>query len=409
MADIRQSINKHKWLWAGLALFCLLHVLVFTRGFDSGGPDVESYYQYATWMRDGLVPYRDFSVEYPPGALLVFLIPQLLTKSLEAYNYGFAAEMLVFNLVGLLLAVSLGRRLNQPFWQTLVIYTLSILAVGSIMVQRFDLAPAALTLAALFFFCRGNYKTAWALLAIGTLIKFYPMVLVPIFLIYQLKRQNWRGVIAPVLVFVLIILAVAAPFLWIDHDGFTEAFYIQAGRALQIESSYASVLMLGHNLGFTTVETYQGDVSFDLASPFSGTIEHYSFIVMAAGLLMVYFCFWRRCSRLSNSGNADAAHLLNYSVLAILMLLITSKVLSPQFMVWLLPLVPLVSGSVRYAIWLAFLVAGYLTRYIFPVHYFELIELQSTPVNVLVLRNVLLVIMTCFLLREPDRSISVAK
>lgn len=64
--------------WPILALFCLLHVLVFTLVFTSGAPDVEGYYRYATRITEGQIPYRDFSLEYPPGALMVFFLPLIV-------------------------------------------------------------------------------------------------------------------------------------------------------------------------------------------------------------------------------------------------------------------------------------------------------------------------------------------
>jgi len=63
---------------------------------------VEGYYEYASLTREGQLPYRDFSLEYPPGAFMVFFLPRLFTSSLEAYGQAFAIEMLVFNLIGLL-------------------------------------------------------------------------------------------------------------------------------------------------------------------------------------------------------------------------------------------------------------------------------------------------------------------
>src|SRR4029453_5321388 len=40
--------------------------------------DTPLYHTYSTLIRDGHVPYRDFAVEYPPGALAAFVPPSFL-------------------------------------------------------------------------------------------------------------------------------------------------------------------------------------------------------------------------------------------------------------------------------------------------------------------------------------------
>lgn len=382
-------------------LFCLLHIFIFIRVFSSGSPDVELYCQYADYIGRGQVPYLDFNFEYPPGAILVFLLPGLITEGIKAYSLAFTVEMLIFDLAGLLLAAFLGRRWRYPVWVVLLIYTLALISVGTILVQRFDLVPAVVTLASLFCFYRGNYKAAWSCLAVGVLIKLYPLVLAPLFLIWQIKLQGWRNAVVSLTAFVLVIALVAVPFLCIDPGGFKESFQLQGDRALQIESSYASILMLASELGLGNASVYLGDMSFDLASPFSEFLASYAVVFMIIGLLLVYMSFYRRFG--SDPGNKDTAlaEILNYSLLAILVVLLASKVLSPQFMIWLLPLVPLVGGKMRYYICLVFLGAACLTVYLYPAHYYELVSMESIAVAMLVLRNLLLAIMALMVAFQP--------
>ncbi len=70
---------------------------------DARMDDTPLYLTYALEMRHGLVPYRDFSVEYPPGALAAFAVPSLISSSRtwQAYESSFGLTMAV---CGLLLA-----------------------------------------------------------------------------------------------------------------------------------------------------------------------------------------------------------------------------------------------------------------------------------------------------------------
>ncbi len=399
---------RGKWLWLALAAVAVVHIIIFTRLFESGSYDVELYLGYASKMFNGLVPYRDFNLEYPPGALLVFLLPRLFASSAASYGTAFTLEMLLCDLACLLMVFFLARRLKLSPVATIIIYTLAVVSVNAIGIQRYDFAVAALSLAAIFAFSRGNYKTAWALLALGTLVKLYPVALAPFFFIYQWRHQRWQSLIAPVIVFGAVFLAGALPFWLASPEGFMHAFALQGGRNLQIESSYASVLFMLYALGRTQLSVYQGPVSWDLDSPYAAGIAQVAVAVMALGVMAVLVCYALPYLRANNpkTGGPPApaalGRLINYSLLVTIVLLLASKVVSTQFMVWLLPFVPLVSGRARHAVWVVFLPLGWLTWYIYPTHYWDLRNLYPTPIGAIFLRNVLLALIAFWLWQREE-------
>jgi uncharacterized membrane protein len=400
-----KTIIKLKWVIIVVA-FCLLHVLIFTRVFYSGGPDVGGYYQYAVKMSPGQLPYRDFSLEYPPGALVLFYLPYLISNSLQGYGIAFSFEMLVFDLIGLLMVFEIGKKAGISPWTSLIGYTLGVVAVGSIAVQRFDMAPAVLMLGAVYFFSRGNYKTAWAVLAIGTLTKLFPGLLAPLFLVYQWRRGGLRSVVPSVVTFAVVVLAISVPLLEVSSHGYISSFTVQSGRPLQLESTYSSLLLLGNSLGLLVAQPVQGSMSLDISSSLAGPLAHLSFVFMGLGLLAVYSLYWRNCRKLAKAGSTSApegtvlADLLNYSFITIVVFLVTSKVFSPQYMVWLCPLFPLVSGRFRSAIWVIFLTVACITWYIYPMRYWDMVDTQQVPVDSLILRNALMVLTAVLLLGE---------
>ncbi|MDQ3992761.1 MAG: hypothetical protein M3229_03790, partial [Actinomycetota bacterium] len=93
----------------------LLTWLLLHRGFWAEGPisDVPVYERYGEAMVAGEVPYRDFAVEYPPGALPVFALPTVGDGS-DGYRRLFEALMWLCGAAALVAMVvsltALGRR-----------------------------------------------------------------------------------------------------------------------------------------------------------------------------------------------------------------------------------------------------------------------------------------------------------
>jgi uncharacterized membrane protein len=399
--------NRIDWKWViVVTAFCLLHLLVFTRVFYNGGSDIDGYYRYASFLGQGQLPYRDFSVEYPPGALLIFYLPSLFSGNISQFTTAFTFEMLLFDIAGMLMVLGLGRRARISPWICLIGYTLAMFAVNSIMVQRFDIVPAVITLGAIYAFSKGNYKTAWAVLAIGTMTKLYPALLAPLFFICQWRRGGLRSVFPSIFTFLVVLEGISIPLLIFNADGFISSFTVQSGRALQLESLYSSFLLLGQSLGIVSAQPVQGPISLDIVSPLAEPLAKSAFLFMGACLLAVYYFYYRNCRKNikpSSSPVPDAqqlAELLNYAFITITVFMLTNKVFSPQFMVWLYPLFPLVSGRLRPAVWVAFLLAACLTWYIYPLNYWDLVDTEQSAVNALILRNVLMLFMAGLLLGE---------
>jgi hypothetical protein len=107
------------------------------------GYDVGLYHGYARSWASGGVPYVDFQPEYPPGALLVFLLPLFWTAD---YARSFAIEMALFDLAACLVVVAWARRLFPESWrapwQQLIVYLSMTAALYPVLYTRFDLAPA---------------------------------------------------------------------------------------------------------------------------------------------------------------------------------------------------------------------------------------------------------------------------
>ena len=91
-----------------LIFFAFLHAILFlavSANLDQSVGNCGVERQLAVKILDGQVPYSDFSSEYPPLAILSFLLPALFSAAQPAYGFLFALEILLLDLVVLFLQV----------------------------------------------------------------------------------------------------------------------------------------------------------------------------------------------------------------------------------------------------------------------------------------------------------------
>ncbi len=388
-----------KWQWL---FFAIIHILIFSILFNATfwgqrNSAAGLFYDYANRIMQGQLVYRDFAMEYPPLALLFFVLPRLLTANFGHYAFAFIVEIVLFDLLGLFLVARLAQRLNRSSVGSLTIYTLALVAIGPLMADRYDLIPAVLTFFAIYTFCCGKQKIAWVVLAAATMTKVYPAIIAPIFLLYNLRYKQYRRILSGIITYTVVSVIIAAPFLLLAPRGFLYSFGYHVERGLQLETTYSSILLLGHSLGFVSVELEFAFGAWNVVSPAADNLARLSELLLLLALALVYWRFYRT-QKVGATQPPDLAvdhsgtgNLINSAFLAVLAFLIAGKVLSPQFIIWLYPLVPLVTGRARYWTWVLFILVALLTYYIFPAHYYDLVALEQSAIMVLVVRNVLLV------------------
>jgi uncharacterized membrane protein len=334
----------HTWFWAH-------HQLV----------DWPTYLTYGRAMRDGLVPYRDFAVEYPPGSLPVFVLPTWLHGD---YASSFAWLMALCGV--LLVAVVASIRPAAAFY-----VALSPLLVGSLILSRFDLWPALLATASLALLVRGRHRWGWALLGAAVAAKLWPLVLVPLALAWSIRRGRPLAPLAGAAV----LLAVTLPFAIVSPGGLWDSVSGQASRPLQVESLGAAFVTTFSHPEIVTSHGSQNIVG-----------HHALGSAFAVLQLLVLVALWIAFAR----GPATSERLLRYAAACTCAFIVFGKVLSPQYLIWLLPLVPLVRGRRGLAATALLTVALVLTQVWFPQRYFDY-ALEFRNAGVVLTRDLVLV------------------
>jgi Glycosyltransferase family 87 len=299
----------------------------------NGKADTGLYMDYGTRIAHGAVPYRTgFSFEFPPGA-----IPPLAVPALPGSHYvsWFKAFEVVCGLAAVTaVAYALGETSVQRRLVAIVLTGAAPAALGPIVLNSFDLWPAALAAWAVALAVRGRPRWALALLGAATAAKLYPVLLAPGLFTYVMRSHSRREAIRALLGGVAVVVAVFLPFAAIAPGGLRFSLREQATRGLQVESLGGSILGVAHRLGGGFhVTVSQAPFSFDIAG---GTARSLAAVLSLAVLAAAATAWWlldQRCVERDRTLQAVAATAVGFVAFA--------KALSPQYLLFLVPLVPL--------------------------------------------------------------------
>jgi Glycosyltransferase family 87 len=384
--------------------------------------DVGLYLDKALALTSGLVPYRDFSFEYPPLALVPMVVPALLwpfgTVSVELYKWLFAGwEAVLMLALGLVVmrivqrggdgdapgtgatgptgAASIRARSRRVALRLFVVTIGAALAIAF----RFDLFPALLVMVALWATLEGRPGYAGAAIGLGIVAKLFPLVVVPVLVVpwlvpldlRRLARFGWGAAGAVGIVMV--------PFLIIAGPEALAFLRYQAERGVQIESVGGGLAVLAGLITGRPVEQTYTFSAVQVEGPFAIAWLAMLPIATAIGFGLLGVLGWRRIRSEVRAGGIEPRTVVMLAFAAVLVLLVTSKVFSIQYVVWIVPFAALLRG---WQFWLAAALVA-LTIPIHPLLYEDLVNQAALPILVLNLRNALLVALLGWVLWDVAR------
>ena len=357
-----------------LACFGLVHRWFWAHGQLVDWPTYRNYGDAI--LRHGRIPYRDFAVEYPPGALPPFIAAAPFADYAGAFAWLMAA-------CGVALVFVVARvRPAAAFFVALA----PVLA-GSLILSRFDLWPALLATAAIVALLAERHRLGWALLGAAVAAKLWPLVLVPLALVWSIRRgRGWSALAGAV-----VVAACFLPFVVLSPNGVWTSLHGQASRPLQIESLGASLFM---TFSRPVVSSSHGSQNVDGHGGVGTAFAVLQIVVLVA--------LWAAFAR----GPATGDRFVRYSAAAVCAFIAFGKVLSPQFLLWLVPIVPLVRGRRGLAATVLLTLALVLTQVWFPQRYWGYADWYHLA-GVVFARNLVLVVLLAVLVL-PLRSLRAA-
>ncbi len=356
--------------------------------------DIRVYVNDGSALLSGRIPYLQFRSEYPPLAFVMFVGPLLVTglhPTMQDFAWLYLIESALV-VAGLGLAIAwIGARWSgpsEPADGAVTTWALLGAVLAPLMAWRFDVLPALLSVIALALLLERRPFASGIALGLSVAAKLYALPLFAVLAVVALRDGGRRGA-ARLLAGGAIVIAIAMlPILLLGGPKAFSFISYQSNRGLQLESVPAGIVELASALVGQRPTVGVAFGSWELFSPWSAPILHILPLVMyiAVGAVTaaaaVYLYSWRRGSRLPVETIAGAC------VAVLVAAIVTDKVLSPQYLVWLVPFVPFARPVTR---WIAAGAAA-LTVAIYPVFYLLLRQQHMSAIVALNIRNGLLVV-----------------
>ncbi|MFI1766985.1 glycosyltransferase 87 family protein [Streptomyces sp. NPDC020800] len=371
------------WCVTRLVLLLLVFRVLAFPGVDVTG-DVSVIYQgWSDVLRHGTFPLSDVTWQYPPAAAVAILSPAALP--FLSYLHAFFVLTCLADLAVVALLLYTGGRPGRSLrgaWT----WVAGVPLLGPTVYARYDLMVTAVAVAALLAGVR-RPRVLGALAAFGALLKVWPALL----LVGATRRRAWASAAVTA-------SAIAALFA-VTMPGAFAFLTFQRERGTEVESVGALVFHVARHFGWHgAVLLNYGSIEF--LGPYVGLVSNTALAL--TGAVFGWLLLWRvRAARFAPHTLADAAFT------AVLLFTVTSRVISPQYLVWLIGLAAVcvcfrASRMGTPAVLL--LVATLLTVMEFPIGFAHVVASDTYGVTLLLLRNGLLVAAALIAARRLWRS-----
>ena len=329
-----------------LFLIAGITIIIVVRGLNVNAErlfidnqDLSIYYARGEWSIIGAPPLS----EYPQIPTLLFGIDRLLSAWIgpgmpfKVFASLFSMEMLVvlFLVIKVLLEVlpkGLSRYTSLMLLPPVLYFTYN----------RFDILPAYLCLLAFSAAARKRWTMVSIVLAIAAFTKWYPVLLIPGFIIYASTlemRFQWKMIIYFLITSIAIVLI---SYIYGGLETVLAPYQYQMAVKMDIEAFPALVYNLLQGLSHTQI----------------GLREYFLvlLLIQLSGPILIIFI---------KLDSADA--LMHYCILVTSIFILFSRIWSPQWFLWILPFLILSTKNMKTA---GLLIAYALTTYLcFPLFF----------------------------------------
>lgn len=389
------------WAWlASRATAIAIGLITWALNRGNVFVDITGYGRWAFDTLGGTLPYRDFNWEYPPMAMPGMLGPALVTAVLPTWRYlpylvaWMAMVLAIDALIQRTLIARCGRDVRHP---ALLIWILGPALLGAESWTRFDMLAAAAAFSALIYAGTRRSTSAGLAAGIGATLKLWPSLLAPV------QRTRRGAVLATAIAGATVGVVAGITWLITGTSGFSQVLAYQSDRGLQIESVAALPLVWLNHLGVEGYGTRFAYGAFEITGPGVSELADLAQVAFAVCLGLVFLAHWRLMKH--DAGRRGVALT---GVALMLVILVTNKVFSPQYVLWLLAVMA-VAAVLDPPTWkrhvMPLLILCGLTQIVFPLFYGDVLTDAWTGLIALTARDVLVVYLLVSVAGELAREV----
>ncbi len=318
--------------WGPTRVAVLAATLVYLVGFASkgyclthgwGAPQRYMYLCYsdvpilyrARGIADGAFPYLldpgagQQVLEYPVLTGVLMYLLGLVTRELGGEDRAyFAVTAVAMGAMFLWTVVSTARTVPRRAWDGMAVALAPAVALAAFV--NWDLLAVALTAAALAAWSRERPALAGLLLGLAVSAKFYPLVVLGAIGLYCIRRSQWRALAVVLGATAGSWAVVNAPVMIMNFDGWARFYRFSGERGMDFGSPWYAMTLL------------------DIPQPpgADNELAGAAFVVAILGVVVLGLMA------------PTPPRLASLALLSVGAFVLTNKVYSPQFVLWVLPL-----------------------------------------------------------------------
>lgn len=300
--------------------------------------DVKWYYHYVLSATQGEIPYIDIAVEYPQFFFIpVFMavIPTLIIPGYTTFSVCFMLLMYLLDIASLFCVYFIAIRLygaEKAFLPTLL-YATAFSAVFLVPLT-YDIVPSFLLVLSILFFIYAKETAAYGMATAGVLTKWFPIFCFPYYVLHTYKNGNETIKLKKGIIISSILVAVSIiPFIFLNFKIFVKSYLIHLNRGPD-----------GHSFIYylNAVSQYFFNIQ---------PRQSFSLILLIIGECALIFWYFKYL-------NGDNHTLCSMICLSLFFFVLVNKVGSPQYIIWVTPLLALLFIHSRKQIILFYLLQG---------------------------------------------------
>ena len=344
--------------------------------------------------------------EYQSGALFFFLAisPSLLfTNNLQSYLIG----LFVVNILLLTVISYLYSKYSEK--KDILLLSPILLFTGPIVLYRLEFFVMTFVIMSFYLFKKNLWILSTMALSFASLIKIFPVVFLPYFLIVTFRNEGLKKAFLIVFVYFvsyILYLGIFSFVTGLSLDQFLGSFSFIANAPIHNESLWGT--LTGLYWLFTSSTFVQGAGAwgiFGVAQAYQlGPLWIYNFFWIIPIFVFYLYIFLK-------SKKMEMKFDIKICLLVILLFLLFSKILNHQYILWFMLLLPLVSlkSIMQHSIWIVVifltLLMTFISQYIYPLNYTDWVTqlyVNGTHLHLFwlnTIRNIILVILFVLLFK----------